>query len=113
MDLLVAPSRTTLRWLEQFGRMLIEAFACGVPVVASDSGEIPFVVGDAGRIVPENDVPAWAQAIGTLLADGKTREIMTAKGLQRADRYSVDTVARQYRNFYRQLAEPSCVCAGF
>ena len=48
MDLLCAPSQTTARWREQFGRMLIEAMACGVPVVASRSGEIPYVVGDAG-----------------------------------------------------------------
>ena len=55
MDLLCAPSRTTPRWREQFGRMLIEAMACGVPVIASPSGEIPYVVGDAGVLVPEGD----------------------------------------------------------
>src|SRR5205823_5423875 len=44
MDVLVAPSQTTPQWREQFGRMLIEAFACGVPVVGSDSGEIPHVI---------------------------------------------------------------------
>ena len=48
MDVLCAPSQTTARWREQFGRMLIEAFACGVAVIASTSGEIPHVVGDAG-----------------------------------------------------------------
>src|SRR6185503_902639 len=48
MDLLCAPSQTTPRWREQFGRMLIEAFACGVPVVGSDSGESPHVSADAG-----------------------------------------------------------------
>ena len=52
MDLLAAPSQTTPRWKEQFGRMLLEAMAAGVPVVASDSGEIPHVVKDAGRVVP-------------------------------------------------------------
>ena len=51
MDVLVAPSQTTWHWKEQFGRMLIEAFACGVPVIGSDSGEIPYVIGDAGRVV--------------------------------------------------------------
>ena len=53
MDLLCAPSQTTPRWREQFGRMLIEAMACGVPVIASRSGEIPHVVGDAGLLVDE------------------------------------------------------------
>ena len=67
MDMLVAPSQTTWRWKEQFGRMLIEAFACGVPVIGSDSGEIPYVIGDAGRVVGEKDVLGWAAAIVELL----------------------------------------------
>ena len=67
MDMLVAPSQTTCHWKEQFGRMLIEAFACGVPVIGSDSGEIPYVIGDAGRVVGEKDVLGWAAAIIELL----------------------------------------------
>ncbi|MCH8258470.1 MAG: glycosyltransferase, partial [Proteobacteria bacterium] len=51
MDMLVAPSQTTPSWKEQFGRMVIEAFACGVPVIGSDSGEIPRVIDDAGIVV--------------------------------------------------------------
>ena len=47
---LVLPSRTTPRWKEQFGRVLIEAMACGVPPVGSDSGEIPHVIDDAGLV---------------------------------------------------------------
>ena len=70
MDLLCAPSQTTPRWREQFGRMLIEAMACGVPVVASRSGEIPHVVGDAGVLVagarrrgvePRRSTSCWAR----------------------------------------------------
>ena len=63
MDVLCAPSQTTPRWREQFGRMLIEAFASGVAVIASDSGEIPYVVADAGVLVPEDDPSQWQQAI--------------------------------------------------
>jgi glycosyltransferase involved in cell wall biosynthesis len=58
MSMLCAPSQTTPAWREQFGRMLVEAMACGVPVIGSDSGEIPFVIGDAGIIVPEAAVDA-------------------------------------------------------
>ena len=48
MDVLVLPSRTTRRWAEQFGRVLVEALWCGVPVVGSDSGEIPWVIETTG-----------------------------------------------------------------
>ena len=84
MDLLCAPSQTALHWREQFGRMLIEAFACGVPVIASDSGEIPFVVGDAGKILPESDIGGWARTIDDVLHDPFTRKLMSAAGLNRA-----------------------------
>jgi glycosyltransferase involved in cell wall biosynthesis len=104
MDLLVAPSQTTRHWKEQFGRMLIEAFACGVPVIGSDSGEIPHVVGDAGRIVPERDVAGWAAAIVELLERPELRADMATRGLERCRNYSVTTVAEQYRGYYRWLA---------
>ncbi|MEP7340596.1 MAG: glycosyltransferase family 4 protein [Acidobacteriota bacterium] len=104
MDMLVAPSQTTRAWREQFGRMLIEAFACGVPVIASDSGEIPFVVGNGGRIVPEHDVAAWSRAITELLTDYSTRAELARLGLERVKQYTVATVAEQYRNYYCRLA---------
>lgn len=56
MDVLVLPSRTTPTWKEQFGRVLVEAMAAGVPVIGSDSGEIPNVIGDTGLVFPEGDV---------------------------------------------------------
>src|SRR5439155_1924103 len=59
MDVLAAPSQTMPRWKEQLGRMILEAFACGVPVIASDSGEIPYVVADAGRVIGEADETSW------------------------------------------------------
>src|SRR4029078_3755784 len=69
MTILCAPSRTTPIWKEQFGRMLIEAMACGVPAFASESGEMPAVVHDAGRVLPEGDPEAWAIAIDHHLRD--------------------------------------------
>jgi glycosyltransferase involved in cell wall biosynthesis len=103
MDLMVAPSQTMKNWREQFGRMLIEAFACGVPVVGSDSGEIPHVIGSAGRVVPEADVTGWAQAIAQLLDHPEERDTLRNCGLSRATQFSTATIAEQYREYYRWL----------
>ncbi|HEX5870223.1 MAG TPA: glycosyltransferase family 4 protein [Longimicrobium sp.] len=104
MDLLCAPSRTTRRWHEQLGRMLTEAMACGVPVAGSSSGEIPFVLGDAGVIVPEDDVAAWTRALDTLLADRSRRADLAARGRARAEaEFALDVVARQHLDFFSDL----------
>jgi glycosyltransferase involved in cell wall biosynthesis len=104
MDVLCAPSQTTRRWKEQFGRMLVEAFACGRAVIASDSGEIPHTVGDAAAVVPEADVAAWAAALDALLADPARRAELGARGLQRARaRFAWPVVARQYLDFFERL----------
>jgi len=103
MDLMVAPSQTMPNWKEQFGRMLIEAFACAVPVIASDSGEIPHVVGDAGFIVPEKDVSGWKQKIELLLRDAELRRRIGLAGTARVSRFSVSSVALQFRAFYQEL----------
>jgi glycosyltransferase involved in cell wall biosynthesis len=101
MDVLCAPSLTTGRWREQFGRMLIEAFACGVPVVASSSGEIPHVVGDAGIIAPEGDVRRWRGAITSLLDDEQARRALGERGRRRALAcYDWDVIAGQHAAFF-------------
>jgi len=106
MDVLCAPSQTRPNWREVFGRMLIEAFACGVAVVASDSGEIPNVVKDAGVIVGEHDHDAWVQALGSLLENPPYRREMGARGLQRARTvYSWPAVARQHLDFIEEVLE--------
>jgi glycosyltransferase involved in cell wall biosynthesis len=104
MDMMVAPSQTMSNWKEQFGRMLIEAFACAVPVIASDSGEIPYVVGEDGFIVPEKDVAAWTRTIELLLRDEALRRRTGLAGKARVGRFSVAEVALQFRAFYQELA---------
>ena len=84
MDVLCAPSQTTAGWREQFGRMLIEAMACGVPVLASRSGEIPHVLADAGMLLPENDESAWVKALTRALGDARARRDLADRGLRRA-----------------------------
>jgi glycosyltransferase involved in cell wall biosynthesis len=70
MDVCVLPSRTRRNWKEQFGRVIVEAIACGTPVIGSDSGEIPHLVRKlgGGLIVPEGDPEALAGAMTELLA---------------------------------------------
>ena len=103
MDVLCAPSRTTAAWREQFGRMLVEAMACGVPVLASDSGEIPHVVGDAGVIVPEGDVTAWRDALARVLADADSRNALRQQGIARvAERFSWPVVAKRHLAFFEE-----------
>jgi glycosyltransferase involved in cell wall biosynthesis len=86
--------------------MLIEAFACGVPVVASDSGEIPHVVGDAGVLVAERNTTAWTSALARLLQDVALRNDLSARGRQRAlATYDWPIVARQHSRFFQQIIE--------
>ena len=106
MDILTAPSQTTRRWREQFGRMLIEAMACGVPVVGSDSGEIPFVIGDAGMVVPEADVQAWVSVLSTLLENPAQRAELAARGRERVHaRFAWPVVARQHLDFFDEILD--------
>jgi glycosyltransferase involved in cell wall biosynthesis len=103
MDLLAAPSQTTPRWREQLGRMILEGFACGVPVVASDSGEIPHVVADAGAVVPERDESAWARSLADLLESPATRAELRQRGLERAHTvYSWPVIARGHLAFFAE-----------
>ena len=104
MNVLCAPSQTTPRWREQFGRMLIEAFASGVPVVASASGEIPHVVADVGLIVGESDADGWERALAALIGDPARRAELAARGRQRAEAaFAWPVVARQHLQFFDEI----------
>ncbi len=104
MDILIAPSQTRPNWCEQLGRMLIEAMACGIPVIASDSGEIPYVVGDAGIIVGENDLDGWVTAIQDLIDSPNTRTKLIELGRERAkSQFSWSVIARQKIDFFESL----------
>ena len=74
------PSRTTARWREQYGRILIEAMASGVAVIGTDSGEIPNVIGEAGIIVPEGDPVTLAGALKDLARSPQLRQQLAAMG---------------------------------
>lgn len=95
IDVLLCPSQTRLNWKEQFGRMIVEAFASGVVVMGSDSGEIPYVIGDAGVVLPEQNIKAWVDALDQVLKSQDLRQDLMAKGFIRAQHFSVPVVAEQ------------------
>ncbi len=104
LDCFVLPSRTRPNWKEQFGRVLIEAMACGVPVIASDCGELPNVIGDAGLIFSEDDVEALAAHLRTLQADPALRASLTEKGRARVlAHYTQQRIAEQTVGVYQTL----------
>ena len=101
MDVLVLPSRTTPRWKEQFGRVLIEAMACGVPVIGSDSGEIPNVVGDAGLLFDEGDAASLCSRILEYKNNASLMHQSAERGLRRVrKRYAVEVVAPMYHRLF-------------
>jgi glycosyltransferase involved in cell wall biosynthesis len=106
MDVLCAPSQTGRRWREQQGRMIIEAFATGVPVISSDSGEIPHVVADAGIVLPESSLDKWTHAIATLLSSPERRRELSERGLERAHRvYSWPVIARAHIALFDEILD--------
>lgn len=97
-DVLVLPSRTTATWAEQFGRVLVEALSCGVPVVGSDSGEIPWVIDSTGGglVFPEGDIRALRDALVRIRdSPGLGRELAERGGERAKAQFSVEAVARE------------------
>jgi len=104
LDVLVLPSRTQENWTEQFGRVLVEAMACGVPVVGSAAGEIPHVIGDAGIVFPENDVQALRAALVRLIHNQALRRDLGARGRARVlAEYTQQHVAQQTIQVYQEM----------
>jgi glycosyltransferase involved in cell wall biosynthesis len=116
MDVLVLPSRAVRnRYLgifqianaEQFGRVLVEAMACGKPVVGSSCGEIPNVIGDAGRVYPEGNREALAAVLEALCADEGLREGLGRAALARARAcYEWRAIARRFLSAVRGMLGP-------
>lgn len=83
-DIHVVPSR----WEEPFGLTTLEGMACGLPVVATNTGGTPEVVGDAAALVPPDDPDAMAGALRSLLTSGSARHEASRRSLDRAQQYT-------------------------
>jgi glycosyltransferase involved in cell wall biosynthesis len=94
---------------EGFGLPLLEAMACGVPVVSSDASCLPEVVGDAGVLLSPHDAAAWSAAIHRLLLDTPRRVKLIGAGAIQARRFSWRKSAYRLRKIYTRLLEGSAV----
>jgi len=96
---LVYPSR-----YEGFGLPVLEAMACGTPVIASRAASIPEVLGDAGILLDPDDEPGWAEAIAEIVSDEWQKGRMRKAGLARAKEFTWARTASITLEAYRQVA---------
>lgn len=107
LDVLVLPSLTRPHWKEQFGRVLIEAMACQVPVIGSTCGEIPHVIGKAGLVFPKGEADELRAKLAQLMDDPALRTRLAQLGRQRVlAHYTQAKVAAATYEVYRELATP-------
>jgi O-antigen biosynthesis alpha-1,3-rhamnosyltransferase len=99
---LVYPSR-----YEGFGLPVLEAMACGTPVIASRASSIPEVLGDAGVLLDPDDEPGWAEAIAEIVNDEWQKGRMRKAGLTRAKEFTWARTASITLDAYRQVATGS------
>jgi glycosyltransferase involved in cell wall biosynthesis len=98
-DVLVFPSI-----YEGFGLPPLEAMACGTPVVCSNTGSLPEVVGDAALLIDPYDISSLAEAMRCALLDSGLRKNLVGKGFQNVKRFSWEKTARQTLDLFESLA---------
>jgi len=90
---------------EGFGLPLLEAMACGAPVVSSWASSLPEVVGDAGLLVDPSDVDGLCAALRRLMDDEQQRQAFVAAGLARAQTFSWRRMASETVQVYREVLQ--------
>lgn len=105
-DVLAVPSVPVPGWLEQFGRVVVEAQAAGVPSVASASGALPDVVATAGLLVPPNDPAALCAALARILDESGLWSQLRTAAVTTVERFSWATVAELQQSLYQRTAAP-------
>lgn len=106
IDYLILPSLTGKSWKEQFGRVLVEGMAAGVPVIGSDSGAIPEIIGDAGFIFKEGDAEDLFEKMEKLFLNEKIRNTLIEKGYRRVqENFSYEVIAKKLYEFLKKVTE--------
>lgn len=103
LDVLAVPSLVTPGWVEQFGRVVVEAMACGTPVVATATGALPDVVGDAGLLVPAGNATALRTALLSVADEPGLAETLVVRGAERAASCTWGAVADDYVAMYEEM----------
>lgn len=88
---------------EGFGLPVLEAMACGVPVITSNTSSLPEIVGDAGIMVDPLDIEALSSAISRVLGDAALRNRMIKSGIKRAAEFSWEKTAQKNMQIYQDL----------
>ena len=108
MDVGIIPSKTSKRWKEQFGRVVVELMSCEVPVIGSASGSIPEILGETGWLFHENAVQELTNIVKMLIAHREKRQEAGTRGRARAiARYSTETMGARFLAIYQKLTSGS------
>ncbi|BAZ11086.1 group 1 glycosyl transferase [Calothrix sp. NIES-4071] len=103
-DVLVLPSRTIATWKEQFGHVLIEAMATGIPVIGSTCGEIPNVIGRSDLVFAEGNAQELAAILARLISDPAWRSEAAEYSLNRVNQnYSHEKIAERLIDLWSNI----------
>lgn len=103
-DIFVLPSKKTKTWEEQYGMVLIEAMASGLPIVTCDTGAIREVVGKAGILIKEGDIHGLGGVIKTLIESSSLRQKIGTMGRKRAEEeFDSKKTAKKIEQLYKKL----------
>jgi glycosyltransferase involved in cell wall biosynthesis len=101
IDVLIVPTKTTKKIREQFGRVIVEAMASGVPVIGSTCGAIPEVIGNAGLIFEENNSTELAKQLKRILTQNILHRNLSLMGRKRVEsKYTWEQVAKGIFELY-------------